>query len=138
MAAMPNWIDELWVNPHNRQAQQELRQLWLGFQADRKEAWDQLRRLIWSSDKLAGAARAQICVALPLRDPVKVNELAAEALDEAGKMLSTIRFTLPSSTPGVFLPYLRERNRDGRHHWVQRVVHRHFDRENRLQGENLE
>jgi hypothetical protein len=122
----PNWIDRLWRNPHDRVAKEELHNLWLRFQADRKEAWDQLRILVTTSDKLREAARCQIALALDSPNRQTIAQLAVEALDEAEKMLSDQRWRLPASTPGVFIPYLREKNKLGRHHWIQRVLSGHF------------
>lgn len=134
MAATVNWIDRLWANPHDREAEDQLRQLWLGFQADRKQAWDQLRLLVAGSAKLRAAAETQIRLALPAMPQDELELLVMEALEEAEKTLQGERWRLPAGAPGVFLPYLRGRNRLGRCHWVQRVLRRYF-REQALPGE---
>ncbi len=127
MAASPNWIDNLWENPHDSQAENELRKLWLRFQADRKQAWDQLRCMVACSEKLKRAAAAQISGALPYSEADEVEQLAADALDEAEAMIKRLKDKFPATTPGVFVPYLRQKNAEGRHHWVQEVLSRHFE-----------
>ena len=139
----PNWIDRLWANPQDREAEENLRRLWLEFQADRKPAWDRLRRMVANSEKLAQAAKAQIRFALaPIQDE-KLKSLTSDALEEAEKILKDKRWELPASTTGVFVPYLRSRvNQTGAHPWVARVLRRHFEeapqpgeREEALEGD---
>lgn len=129
MDATPNWIDRLWANRNDLEAEEHLRQLWLGFQADRKQAWDQLRLLVAGSAKLRAAAETQIGLALPAIPQDELERLVSDALEEVEKTLKDERWHLPASTRGVFLPYLGKKNELGRHHWVQRVLSRHFENE---------
>jgi hypothetical protein len=140
----PNWIDRLWENPQDRQAEENLRSLWLEFQADRKPARDRLGRMVATSGKLADAARAQIRVALtPISDADLVS-LTSDALAEAEKILKDKRWELPAGTQGVFVPYLKSKEQQsGRYHYVARVLREHFryapqpgEREEALEGDN--
>lgn len=143
---MPNWIDRLWGNPVDREAEKELRQLWLRFQADRKEAWEELSTLVTSSERLKRTVRAQIAgAARQMNQQIgHLDGLTQSALTEACMVLGKLRSRLPASTKGVFLPYLRATNDYGRYHWVQRVLSVHFpglvlpgERERQLEEEDL-
>jgi FMN phosphatase YigB (HAD superfamily) len=140
----PNWIDRLWENSQDRQAEENLRRLWLEFQADRKPAWVRLGRMVASSEKLAHAARAQIRVALAPISDAELDSLTSDALAEAEKILKDKRWELPAGTERVFLRYLRSRvNQNGPHPWVARVLRKYFEnapqageREEALEGDN--
>jgi hypothetical protein len=140
----PNWIDRLWENSQDRQAEDNLRRLWLEFQADRKPAWVRLGRMVASSEKLAHAARSQIRVALTAISDAELDSLTSDALAEAEKILKDKRWELPAGTESVFLRYLRFRvNQNGPHPWVARVLREHFryapqpgEREEALEGDN--
>jgi hypothetical protein len=140
----PNWIDRLWENSQDRQAEENLRRLWLEFQADRKPARDRLGRMVASSEKLADAARAQIWVALAPISDAELDSLTSDALAEAEKILKDKRWELPAGTERVFLRYLRSRvNQNGPHPWVARVLRKYFEnapqageREEALEGDN--
>lgn len=121
MAAMSNWIDSLWANSHDREAEDQLRQLWLGFQADRKGAWDKLRNLAESSQKLMKVAKREIQAEMHRLTEAQVDNLAFEAVQNAIEMLHEVRWTIPAQNPGVFVPYLRHTSA-GLHHWVQRAI----------------
>lgn len=121
MAAMPNWIDRLWADSHDREAEQALRELWLRIQSDRKGAWDELRNLAATSEKLMTVARKEIRAGMYGLSEASVDNLAFEAVRNAIEMLHKVRWTIPAGNPGVFVPYLRHRSA-GLHHWVQRAI----------------
>ena len=140
----PNWIDRLWANPDDGEAEENLRRLWLESQADRKPAWDRLCLMVETSEKLPEAARAQIKVVLGNIPEQELKPLTSNALKEAQKILKAKRWELPASTRGVFVPYLGSRHpKTNRYHWVANVLREHFkhaahagEREKALEGDN--
>lgn len=121
MAAMSNWIDRLWTNPRDREAQDELRKLWLGFQADRKAAWDQLQALATASQKLLTVAQNEIRAEMYGLPREQMDNLVFKAVQKATEILREIRWTIPATNRGVFVPYLQHRS-TGLHDWVERAI----------------
>ena len=119
----PNWIDQLWNNQDKR-AEENLKRLWREFQADRKSAWRELEVMVLTSETIKKTAESQIRNAVESNvSPGEITILTNQAQHEAANMLKKARWTLPASTKGVFVRYLRSKNNyNGRCHFVDRVL----------------
>ena len=112
-----NPLDRLWRDPDDRQAENELRQLWLQLQADRKDAWERLQAWVATSQCLQKAAQKDI-----LKAGGRPDALLPVALREACRYLRKRRWVLPAGEKNVCLPSLRARTRGGRLIWVDRAL----------------